>query len=86
MKRNEPLLLIGLNVKVCEATNSLQCGLEGIAIGETMKTVLIHTQIGDKVIPKKGTKFIVEMPSGRKVEILGDRIMNRPEELVRRDC
>jgi len=76
--------LIGLNVKVKEAPNKSQNGMEGIAVGETMKTVVIHTKGGDKVVPKKGAKFEVKLPSGEIVELSGKAIFGRPEESTRR--
>ena len=84
MRNNEPILLIGLNVKVKEALNRLQNGIEGIAVGETMKTVIINTKDGDKIIPKKGSIFEVKLPSGEIIRISGDEIICRPEELTKR--
>ncbi len=86
MRENDPILLLGLEVRVSESTNKRQRGIKGRAVGETMKTVIISTKQGDKVVPKNGSTFEVVLPSGEVQTISGKKIIGRPEQLIRRSC
>lgn len=86
MKESDPILLLGLEVRVSESTNKYQEGIKGRVVGETMKTVIINTKRGDKVVPKRGSAFEVVLPSGKVQTISGKRIIGRPEQLIRRSC
>jgi len=75
--------LIGLSVKVVESTNKFQVGIKGTVVDETKNTITIETDKGLKKVQKKGSKFIFEIPDGKKVKVNGDKIAVRPEERVK---
>lgn len=75
--------LIGLETEVAEADNESHRGMEGEVVDETMKTLTIETEDGEKTVPKKGSEFIFTLPSGERVRIEGDLICERPEERVK---
>jgi ribonuclease P protein subunit POP4 len=75
--------LIGLKVKVVEAKNKTQRGIEGKVVNETLQTIKIETEIGEKTIPKKGSIFEFELKN-KKVKIQGNVIIAKPEDRIRK--
>jgi ribonuclease P protein subunit POP4 len=75
--------LIGLIAEVAESTNRFQVGIKGTVVDETKNVLIIETDKGLKKIQKKGSKFIFEIPSGKKVKVDGRKIAVRPEERVK---
>ena len=63
--------------------NIHELDIEGLIIYETKNTFIIRTNRGDKVVPKAGRIFVVEV-GGEKYTLLGDRLVGRPEERVKR--
>ncbi len=41
-------------------------------------------QIVEKIIPKKGSIFVFELPTGEKVEINGNILSIRPEDRIKK--
>jgi len=76
--------LIGLEVSIVSAPDPDQVGLRGVVLDETHGLLIIETQRGIKKIPKSGRIFEFILPSGVKVEVLGDKLVGRPEERVKR--
>jgi len=70
-------------VKVVRSPNFHELGMEGLILYETKNTFIIRTDRGDKVIPKAGRIFVIEV-GGVKYTLLGDRLVGRPEERVKR--
>ena len=61
---------IGLSVSVTSVSNK-SLRLKGTVIDETKNTIKIEVDDVEKIIPKKGSIFIFELPTGEKVEING---------------
>lgn len=89
MVRNEFNLLkhelIGLKVKIIKAKNKNLEKIVGTVIDETYNTLIIEKLNGKtKVVPKKGTVFIFELDNNKKVKVLGDLIIGRPEDRIKK--
>ena len=52
---------IGLNAKVAESTDKSRIGIKGKIIDETKNLVVIETEKGEKRLPKKEVKLMVEL-------------------------
>ena len=76
--------LIGLEVSIVNSPDPDQIGLSGVVIDETHGLLIIDTQRGVKRIPKSNRIFRFTLPSRIKVEVLGDKLVGRPEERVKR--
>lgn len=77
--------LLGLRVRVVSSIDPGVENIEGIIVGETMKTIVIRAGDREIVTFKKGTRYRFIIPeSGEEVEIDGDRLFGRPEDRVRR--
>jgi len=75
---------IGLNVHVTSKKNK-SLNLNGIIIDETKNTIKIEgMDKQEKIIPKKGSLFVFEVPDGEKVEIDGDILSIRPEDRIKK--
>lgn len=74
---------IGLNVDVKSKTNK-SLNLYGIIIDETKNTFKIESEGQEKIIPKNGSIFTFEIPSGEKVEVIGDILSIRPEDRIKK--
>jgi ribonuclease P protein subunit POP4 len=74
--------LVGLEVRVASSTDPTQIGVEGRVIDETAKTLLISTTEGDKLIPKRISKFTFYIPN--EVSIDGKTIAFSSEERLKR--
>jgi ribonuclease P protein subunit POP4 len=74
---------IGLNVKVVKSRNKNLIGLVGRVIDETMQTIKIEDD-GEKIIPKKGSVFRFTLPNGQRVDVIGDIILARPEDRIKK--
>lgn len=71
--------LIGLAVRVVEATNPDLVGIEGRVVGETMQTLRI-SEDSEKMVPKTGTRFEFRLPDGEYVVVDGYRLVARPAD------
>ena len=74
---------IGLNVDVKSEKNK-SLNLYGTVIDETKNTFKIESRGKEKIIPKKGSIFTFEIPSGEKVEVNGDILSIRPEDRIKK--
>ncbi|MBO3757582.1 MAG: ribonuclease P protein component 1 [Thermoproteota archaeon] len=81
-----PLDFIGLNIEVIESSNKSLIGLKGLVIGETMKTFVVLTDKGRKIIPKDVAKFKFITKNGKIFEIEGRKLLKRPEDRLWRCC
>lgn len=71
--------MVGKKVEVIQANNKSLDGLQGTIVDETRETLVIHTQKGEKRIPKKGVVFAI----GKKT-VSGDKIVGRSEERLKK--
>ena len=56
-------------------------GIEGFILNETQKTLVIETQDGTKMIPKKDCVFDIYFDKWVKIE--GNKILLRPEDRIK---
>jgi len=47
--------LVGLHVRVAESSDPTRVGIEGRVVRETMRTVVVRTESGERVVPKAGS-------------------------------
>jgi len=64
--------------------NLSELGTKGKVIYETKNMLVIRTARGDVKVPKEKRLFLFRLPSGKRVIVLGDKIIGRPEERVKR--
>jgi ribonuclease P protein subunit POP4 len=74
--------LIGLDVLVSGASNSVHRGLNGRIIDETKNLLVIETTRGTKRIQKMHSTFQVVLPSRELVEINGSVMVLAPEKRI----
>ncbi len=78
--------LTGLSVTVIDATNDDAVGITGTVVDESTNTVVIRSgdgPLGDveepsRRLPKRGTTFAFTLPSGKRVDVIGERLIARP--------
>jgi len=75
--------LIGLAVRVSEATNPTVKGLRGSVVDETKNTLKIMAVQGTSVIPKDIATFRFTLPDGVLVDVDGNRLVARPESRLK---
>ncbi len=49
--------LVGLHVRVAESTDPTRVGIEGRVVRETMRTLVVRSSSGERVVPKAGSTF-----------------------------
>ncbi|MEM5830809.1 MAG: ribonuclease P protein subunit [Candidatus Aenigmatarchaeota archaeon] len=89
MVRNEYNLvrheLIGLKVKILDSKNKSLKKIKGIVVDETYNTIIIEKKNKKrKVVPKKSTIFLFELNNNKKVKVLGDILIGRPEDRIKK--
>ena len=70
--------IIGLHAEIKESTDPTQEGIKGEILDETRDML----RIGDKKVAKENCVFLIEIPSGEKVELNGSIIAKRPEDRI----
>jgi len=76
--------IIGLRAEVFWSRNPCQVGIRGLVVDETMNTVTLRTERGDKKIIKDQVKLLLELPDGLKVLVDGRELRGRPEERLKK--
>ena len=75
---------IGLNVHVTSKKNN-SLDLKGTIIDETKNTIKVEClDTKEKIIPKNGSIFVFEIPSGEKIEVDGNLLSIRPEDRIKK--
>ena len=75
---------IGLNVHATSKNNE-SLNFKGTIIDETKNTIKIEGMDNiERVIPKKGSIFVFEIPNGEKIEIDGNILSIRPEDRIKK--
>jgi ribonuclease P protein subunit POP4 len=69
---------IGKHIRVINAANPSQKGIEGVVVDETRNTIVVQTTTGVKRVQKHGSVFEV---NGHEVE--GDEVLAAPEERIK---
>lgn len=89
IKRNKSNILIhefiGLQCEIISSLSIFLKGIKGTVIDETLNTLILETEKGRKIIPKKNSKFEFTLPeSNEKVTVNGNDIINLPENRPKR--
>ena len=75
---------IGLNVSVSSLKNK-SLNLKGTIIDETKNTIKIEGfDMIERIIPKKDSLFLFEIPNGDKIEVDGNILSIRPEDRIKK--
>ncbi|MBQ6098779.1 MAG: ribonuclease P protein subunit [Methanobrevibacter sp.] len=75
---------IGLKVHATNKKNK-SLDLNGTIIDETKNTIKIEDENNfEKIIPKRGSTFLFELPNGEKIEIDGNILSIRPEDRIKK--
>jgi len=75
--------LIGLAVRVTEATDPSVNGVRGTVVDETKNMLKILTSEKTIMIPKQIATFRFNLPSGIRVDVDGQRLVARPESRLK---
>jgi len=73
--------LIGLEIKVDEAKNPSNIGIEGKIVDETQQTLTIKTKKGQKRLIKKNITLTIK---SQKIKIKGSLLVGRPEDRIKK--
>jgi len=75
--------LIGMYVIVQNHADPTLKGVEGIVTWETKN--FLYIKKGNKIIkvPKQGSLLVFKLPNGNYVKVLGDKLINRPEDRLK---
>jgi len=77
--------IIGLQARVVESRNPYQLGLEGKVLDDTMKTVVLLTERGErKRVLKSDVKLLLRLPDGTLVLVDGKELVGRPEDRLKK--
>jgi len=75
--------LIGLTVKVSDATNPEVKGIRGAVVDETKNVLKILSSRGTLMVPKSIATFRFKLPDGVQVDVDGRRLVSRPESRLK---
>jgi len=75
--------LIGLTLRVTEATDPSVKGVKGAVVDETKNTLKVLAAGGSLVIPKNIATFRFNLPNGVLVDVDGKRLVARPESRLK---
>lgn len=76
--------LIGRRIRVESATDPTLVGLGGEVLDETMKTLTIRTDEGNRVVVAKNAVTLAFDLAGRRVEVDGRALLFRPEDRIKK--
>ncbi|MBN3037468.1 MAG: ribonuclease P protein subunit [Candidatus Diapherotrites archaeon] len=74
--------IIGCPVEVVRTTSPGPI-VKGVIADETLKTITVRTEKGDKQLQKRSIRLRIGMPSGI-VEVEGHQLMQRPHERLKK--
>jgi ribonuclease P protein subunit POP4 len=74
--------LIGLEVRVADASDPSHRGLRGRVVDETRNTLVLDVGGRELTIPKRGSVFLFQLDE--EVLIEGNRLLYRPEDRVKK--
>ncbi len=73
--------LIGIEIRVDEAKNPSNKGIEGKVVDETQQTITVKTKKGLKRLIKKNITITIKK---QKVKIKGSLLVGRPEDRIKK--
>ncbi len=76
--------IIGLHVRVVNATHPGYIGIEGTVVDETKNILVVETPAGIKKLPKPDIVVEFRLPSGELICVDGAEITVRPEERTKK--
>lgn len=75
--------LIGLHTKVLKHLDNSLAGVEGKVIWETKNFLVLKTENKIIKIQKQCSILAFKLPNGNYVKIIGDKLINRPEDRLK---
>ena len=75
--------MIGLTIRVTEATDPSVKGIRGTVVDETKNMLKILSSEKTLMIPKEIATFRFNLPSGIRVDVDGERLVARPESRLK---
>ena len=76
--------IIGLRVRVTNATHPPYMGIKGVIVDETKNLLVVETPEGIKKLPKSNIVAEIELPGGELICVDGAEITVRPEERTKK--
>ena len=76
--------IIGLRVRVVNATHLPYIGMDGVIVDETKNLLVVETPEGIKKLPKSNIVAEIELPGGELICVDGAEITVRPEERTKK--
>lgn len=76
--------LIGRKTEVKNSTDKGKIGIKGKVVNETLNTITIETEKGEKKIPKKTTTFKFKKDN-KEIKVKGKEIRYRPEDRIKKN-
>lgn len=76
--------LIGRRITVESATDPTLVGLSGEVLDETMKTLTVRTDAGNRVVVAKNAVTLTFRLEGHRVEVDGRALLFRPEDRIKK--
>jgi len=73
---------IGLKVEVVEGSDRSRIGMKGKIVDETKNLVVIEGKFGEKKLPKREVKLMVELGK-EKVLLDCSKLVQRPEDRIK---
>ena len=77
--------LIGLTVRVVEATNPALRGIAGTVVDETRQMIAVHNGTRVRRVAKAACVFRFTLPDGSEVEVPGRALVAPPERRIARE-
>lgn len=75
--------LIGFKATIKRSADKSLQGLKGKIVDETLKTLTMRTEKGEKVVSKEIVVLEVEYPDGT-IEVSGKEVLQRPHERLKK--
>ncbi len=70
--------IVGLDVEVVAASNPDAIGISGRVVLETTQLLTIERDTRVWHVPKADATFAFDLPSGQRVQVAGERLVDRP--------
>jgi ribonuclease P protein subunit POP4 len=77
--------LIGLPVRVVEATNPAQRGIGGTVVDETRQMIAVHNGTRVRRVAKAACVFRFTLPDGSEVQVPGRALVAPPERRISKE-